>query len=507
MSMDTGTAVDDEFLHLNGIDVNTGLPLAQPLSPREVTALARGGVAPRAGGTAGPGRLARAVRGLLDAVGRVFARGPYLGLPDDDEIVPTDPRSVGWAVAVAADAPPEAVVAADRLYEHRLRRTGVSADRCKRLAYPAGCPLPVWLRMNRAHAADVVPTRLPYYVALVGGPETIPFEVQTELGMHYAVGRIAFDEPAAYGRYVESLIDYETSSAVMASREVVYWGTRNRYDRATALSADYLVAPLFSGLPEFDGQPAERAIAGLRGFRSLGLLGAEATRGRLLEVLHGRDPSGVPSVLFTASHGLGWLKPHADQPARQGALLCQDWPGLGTPPRPGDYLAAADLADDARLHGLVAFLFACYGAGTPAFDEFSQGPSRGRAPIAERPFIAALPQRLLAHPGGGALAVLGHVERAWAYSIRPPRLGPSLLPFRNFLSRVMKGEPVGQAARDFGDRFTAASVRLLEAMTPGRPGDPLGETDLTTAWIERNDARNYVILGDPAARLRVDALR
>src|SRR5262249_42145826 len=160
------------------------------------------------------------------ALGRVFARGPHLGEPDDGSDL-SEPRSVGWAVAVAADAPPEAVAAADRLYQHRLRHTGVPDDLCKRLVYPADCPLAVWMRMNRAHLADIVPKRLPYYVAFVGGPEAIPFEVHTELGMHYAVGRLAFDEPAAYVRYVESLIDYETSAAVMASREVVYWGTRN----------------------------------------------------------------------------------------------------------------------------------------------------------------------------------------------------------------------------------------------------------------------------------------
>ena len=57
------------------------------------------------------------------------------------------------------------------------------------------------------------------------------------------------------------------------------------------------------------------------------------------------------------------------------------------------------------------------------------------------PFVAALPQRLLTHPGGGALAVIGHVERAWGYSIRPVGLGNRLLPFRNLLGRVLRGEP------------------------------------------------------------------
>ena len=35
------------------------------------------------------------------------------------------------------------------------------------------------------------------------------------------------------------------------------------------------------------------------------------------------------------------------------------------------------------------------------------------------------------------------------------------------------------------------------------PIDP----ELVSAWIERNDAQNYVVLGDPAVRLRTDDLQ
>ena len=38
------------------------------------------------------------------------------------------------------------------------------------------------------------------------------------------------------------------------------------------------------------------------------------------------------------------------------------------------------------------------------------------------------------------------------------------------------------------------------------PGVKISDRDLVTYWLERNDAQNYVVLGDPAARLRVDKL-
>ena len=43
-------------------------------------------------------------------------------------------------------------------------------------------------------------------------------------------------------------------------------------------------------------------------------------------------------------------------------------------------------------------------------------------PPAPKPFIAALPRRLLTHPNGSALAVIGHIDRAWGFSIQAPKV-------------------------------------------------------------------------------------
>ncbi len=83
----------------------------------------------------------------------------------------------------------------------------------------------------------------------------------------------------------------------------------------------------------------------------------------------------LPAIIWTAGHGMAFDATDAEQMQLQGALLTGDWPGFDTIERQ-HYLAAADLGDDADLRGLVAFLFACYGAGTPRIDSY---PSRSGA--------------------------------------------------------------------------------------------------------------------------------
>jgi len=430
-------------------------------------------------------------KGLINWLARRLASlaSPHWGLPL--EVNPLNPAQAGWAVVFhEAEAEPVRRALAP-LIEHREHSLG--SGRLRILDYRSGEEWRSWLARHGTEPGSVLPDRVPYYVLLAGSPALIPFDFQSMLAVEYAVGRLSFDQPEDYGRYAESVSAYETAATVPNSRQAVIFGTCHPGDRATEILADHLTAPLADGFVE------------RWGFAGRKLLGSAATRANLGDVFSPPPGELPPALLFTATHGMGFPAGHAAQQAAQGALLCQDWTGRGTIGS-SQYFAAADLPDDARLHGLISFHFACYGAGTPDRDAFLHVPGAPPPVIAAEPFVARLPQRLLSHPRGGALAVIGHVDRAWGYSVVGSDRQSHRLPFENTLGALLQGWPVGHAVRDFRQRFAALSASLSERLERQGFGAEVPEQELRRLWTERNDARNYAVLGDPAARLRIDAL-
>jgi hypothetical protein len=478
---------------LNGIDGTTGNYLIPPFTVRDAAAILSD---PEAPDSAADREAAEWLSRIADMLTQ-----PHLGLPYD--VRPEVVEEAGWGLLCPADEAEELKAALEPLIAHR--RTRVMAGRFRDdLVYHPGETWSNWLARYGVAAGTVDPDHVPYYILVAGDPATIPFGFCHQLDIEYAVGRLHFTTAAEYTRYAASVVAYETGGNVPNGREVVFFSPRHEFDAATRLSADLLVAPLADGVAGSNGAPALPTPAARRGFRTKKLWGAEATKEALRDVFVGGEEK-PPAVVFTASHGMGWPLGHPRQVAESGALLCQDWPGLGTV-GPEHYFAASDVPDEARPAGMIMFHFACYGAGTPQVDRFFHKPGEQPPAIAEAPFLAALPQRLLSHPKGGALACVGHVERAWGYSIAPMRAGAQLLPFENFLGRVFLGQPVGHATKDLNERFAVLGAALSTKLEQVSFGRKYPDVELATDWIERNDAEGYLLVGDPAVTIRVDDL-
>jgi len=463
----------EEYLYFNGINGASGDYELPPMTPRQLAAVIAG---------------EEVDRGLLNELQqRRLAHWAVKGGVD-----PGDLSQAGWGVIFAAkdERVPAIREALGELLALRQRQAG---ERYREYSgadgYRPGDSKNSFLARHGAGPGPVEPDLVPYYLLIVGDPETIPYRFQNQLDVQYAVGRICFDTLEEYACYARSVVEAETGRVVLP-RRAAFFGVRTPGDRATELSADHMVTPL-----------AQKMSAAQPDWQVQSWIGESATRGRLNSLLGGEN---TPALVYAAGHGMGFPNGDRRQLPHQGAILCQEWPGpeRHRGPIPEDfYLSADDIASDARLLGAMAFFFACYGAGTPRLDEFARRIPGGRAEIAPYAFVSRLPRRLLAHPKGGMLAVIGHVERAWSYSFLWERAGEQLTVFESTLRRLMEGARAGWAVEYFNDRYAEIASDLTVLIEEMEFGAKVDELTLAGLWTANNDARAYVIVGDPAVRL------
>jgi hypothetical protein len=474
----------EELLIFNGINGATGEYDLPPQSARTIASVARGVPVDQAH------QLDIAMRRDLDA-----QQSDHYGLREG--LDPTDLSQAGWGVIFPQNLSPKELAglkeALQPLLEHRQEQAGASqASYYKECAgdfgYRPGQSKSDFLKVHGRGPGPAEPGKLPYYLLIVGDPETIPYSFQYQLDVQYAVGRIHFDHLEDYYRYAVSVAESEKRKLNLP-RQAVFWGSANQDDRATQLSAENLIKPLADHISR--EQPDWQVATYLED---------QAYKKHLDQLLRADQ---APAMLFTASHGMSF--PHSDsrQFPHQGALLCQDWPG----PRnhrgviPEDfYYAADDLGQDGNVLGTLAFFFACYGAGTPKLDDFYRKAYIDRKEIAPKAFLSQLPKRMLAHPNGGALAVVGHVERAWGYSFLWDGVGQELVTFESTLTRLLEGHPIGSALEYFNSRYAELASDLTTEID--ETTEEIQNTiKIAGMWTASHDSRNYLVLGDPAVRL------
>ena len=466
------TSTEFEALPWNGIDATTGEPLPRA-TLEQIATLACG--EPIAAGE-------------IEELRRFRSGREEDHLDTRFEIDPRNLAETGWGVIFPEERQDALRAALAPLLALRQDQASRQKEgRYRELVYRRGESKPRFLARYQVGPGPADPDLLPYYLLLAGSPEEISFRFQYQLDVQYAVGRLSFDNLEDYARYAESVVAAELGRAV-TDRRVSFFGISNPDDRATASSRRNLVEPL-----------AAHVARDRQGWSVETVLGPDATKAALAERLGG---ARTPALLFTAGHGLRFDPADPRHLPHQGALLCQDWPGpqgWRGPISPDHYLAGEDVPDSASPAGLIAFFFACYGAGTPVHDSFQMEGEPRR--LAASSFVSRLPQRLLAHPRGGALAVVGHVDRAWSFSFDWPESGAQLQVFESALGRLLAGYPVGAATEYFNQRYAELFTDLSEEREEVRWGARPDFLSLSQMWTAANDARSYLLLGDPAVRL------
>jgi hypothetical protein len=467
----------DGTLTFNGIDLDTGTYAMEPM-PIEAFV----------------NRVLRA--GGPEDLTELQARARYVNEPHYAPVEGVDPKKLeetGWGVVFPFGQDPAIRAALKPLLDWRRdQATKTNAKLYRELfgkdGYRGGehpeNKNDFLERFDAGGGGAVDPEQLPYYLMLVGSPEEIPFTFQYQLDIQYAVGRIHFETIEDYARYAAGVVDAEKNPRAPLKR-AVFFGTANDEDRATAQSSSLLVTPL-----------ADLMAKDQASWKIETVLSGDATKARLARLLGGDD---TPALLFTASHGVCVRADNPKQSAANGALICQDWPGpVAGGLAPEHYFSGDDVASDAKLAGLITFHFACFSAGTPMQDDFAGDDAKAPKTLAPRPFVSRLPQRLLR---GGALAAVGHVDRAWTYSFKSDSSTAQLRVFKSTLKRLMEGHPVGSALEYFNNRYAELSSDVAARIRAARFGDPPDPHDLAYRWQSSSDARNYSIVGDPAVRI------
>ncbi|HKQ74205.1 MAG TPA: hypothetical protein VJ810_10935, partial [Blastocatellia bacterium] len=221
----------DDLIAFNGIDATTGDYLVKPINESDASRIAIGHPQDKS--------LTNAI-----SIARRQAEIEHLGAAFDIKL--EDVTQAGWAIIFHKDEDQAVKDALAPLIQHRREQIG-DDNIVKVLEYSDGDQVIPWLARHKIKFGLVEPEKVLYYILIVGSPDRIPFAFGQALDVVYAVGRLHFNAVSQYQRYVESVLEYEKAAKVPNSREIVFWGPRNKNDKPTKLSSEHLIKPLALG--------------------------------------------------------------------------------------------------------------------------------------------------------------------------------------------------------------------------------------------------------------------
>jgi hypothetical protein len=422
----------------------------------------------------------------------------FRGEQQRDVVDAGDPVKQGWTFVVGAGDPRRAELTA--AIRPLAERRGM-ADPAQPLVVPDMDPSEWgdWLN-DSCYGLELTGRKVPRYVLLVGGPDQIPFGLQSLLDGAANVGRVDFETVDDLAGYVAKLLRLEAAPDPVVTRDAVVFAPDAGPSNPTYYSCKYMAEPLADTIQN------DLELATKRVFRE------DATKANLATAIS----QGSPALVYTASHGLGEIGGPLDEQKRiNGAICCQHTGGLTD----DALFGADDVPPDhtAFLEGAVFFQFACYGYGTPAMSEYSHwlGAPGQETMNAPADFVAALPKRLLAHPRG-PIAFVGHLDTAFLHGFADPN-GPEILdrwhsriqPYLSAIKMLLGVQPSGLALHAMNERYAnyiAQLTNTFDRIQRGRMQWTLElESRFLANWIIRGDAQNYMVFGDPAARLWLPA--
>ncbi len=340
--------------------------------------------------------------------------------------------------------------------------------------------------MEKNGGWDVNLNKIPYYILIAGSLNKIPVELQYLLDVRRSVGRLYFEDESDYKIYAEKIAKYESKP----KKNILFFAPVHGKNDATFYSKKYLVDPLYQTMKD-------------EGYKLKQLSAQSATEeGFFNEV----SKTGY-DVIFSASHGMAIDDKFAIQKYIQGSIVCQDGkfhPNIINNNK--GIITGFDILNK-KVDTKIWFMFACYCAGTMKRSDFSFWVGKNisnqlKSYQSRENIISYLPQKLLASEDG-PFSIIAHIDPAWVFSFMDAyQQSARLLPFKNVLKRIMKGVPVGRAMRGFNTRYAALSVALLNYVIDHlEKGEKINPLSISNIWVTRQDAQNYIILGDPAFKI------
>jgi hypothetical protein len=409
-----------------------------------------------------------------------------LGLPPD----PTNWKSpdVGYGVllresdhpavdkAAGLDAPaPVRDIMAARPQTVMLRWDPSLQDGFIRRYFPDGTSQPPEL----LSAYGIGKGRLPRYMAIIGGPEQIPWSVQYALGTRRAVGRLPFLGEEELGHYV---------SAMLAG-----WPDADIDVRAPLMWTVDLPGDITAEMRVVIANPLAQKLTDPQLPRFQHLTDANATGAGLLAALK----AARPALVVTSSHGLT---------AGTGEALAGT---LGLPVDRAHSAVALDDLDAAVPPGAIWHAQACCSAG-------SEGPSKyvgllgeGTTALGVVTSVAELGSRVApavlrllgrAHP---VRAIIGHVEPTfdWTLRVAETRQGLGAEIVAALSTNLYAGQPIGHAFTEYRSGVGQLHTEWVAALAQRSAGDASQRPRLTRLRLSALDRQSMVLLGDPTVTL------